>query len=151
MWFEQSWALLQLGQYDAAAVSARRYLQSDPDFPAAVYILAHALIETRQYAEALSVADRWLELDPTPSAWSRKIQALIGLERFEAAATAADTLALMAPDDPSAASLLATALAGKRDPRTVDAARRWVHLDQNSQAARRLLNQLTEQGYRGYL
>ena len=144
VWREQSWALLQLGQYEAAATSARKYLQSNPSDCMAVYILANSLIEARRYAEALPITDRWLELDPIPSAWSRKIHVLIGLERFEDAAAAAETLALMAPDDPNAASLLATALAGSHDPRAMNAAQRWVQLAPGSAEARLLLDRLSQ-------
>ncbi|RAY11516.1 hypothetical protein DPM19_29890 [Actinomadura craniellae] len=138
----EAYSLYELGQFDGAAAAARQLLKHDANNSLYWFLFTRALIGAKQYEEALAAADRWIEVDPSGNAWSRKVQALMGLNRWEEARRGSELLLSLRPDDPNALSLMTTACAACNDERAIHYAERWVAVAPDSPDAQDTLERL---------
>jgi len=143
VWEVQARSLSELGQVDGAAAAARRLLQIDAQNPYFWFLLTQVYADAGRWEDALDAAEQWIEVEPSAEAWSRKVQALLGLRRYAEARPAADLLAELRPDDPTGLSLLVSAYAGCGElDEALRYAQRWLAVAPGSAEAQAALDRL---------
>jgi tetratricopeptide (TPR) repeat protein len=135
-WEVQAWSLHELGHFNGAAVAAQQLVRHNGENPYYWFLLQRALQGAKRYDELLDAAERRLELDPSPAAWSQKVVSLLSLKRYEEAVEGAELLLSLSPDDARALDLMATACMGANDPRALHYAERWLRTAPESTDAR---------------
>ena len=141
----QAISLFELGHFDGAAAAARNLLRREVENAFYWFLLTRSLIAAEQWDDALEAAEQWIALDPSASAWSRKVQALLGLKRWAEARAGAELLLTLRPGDPNALSLASTASAGCGDIEGgIRYAEQWAAADLDSPEVPDWLEQLRE-------
>lgn len=115
-------SLLDLGRAEEARREVATYLAGDPDSPAGLTLLAQALHELNQHADAADAARRAIAVAPTHlHAYLFLASAQVSLEDQAGALDTAHRLRALAPEHWISHVTLARALLTGRRPRTRDA------------------------------
>jgi len=77
LYLDRARCYLNLGKFEKAAEDAQRALNTEPDHPSAIRILALSLIELERYEEAIPLLDQYLQKHPEDwSTWRIKLGSL---------------------------------------------------------------------------
>jgi tetratricopeptide (TPR) repeat protein len=145
-WRTQARALRKLGQTKGAIAAARRALRDNPQDEHMWSIVGDALFEERRWYELLEVTEQWTEARPSPEMWLYKTWALLGLNRFDEAQQAAETLVTLTPNDPAALGLAAKTYKLSSDlVKAREHAERWVAVEPDSPGAHEILEWVVAQ------
>jgi len=108
-------ALMELGEFDAAAAEYRKVLDYAPDFPSALNNLGTIYNRTGRHLEAVPIYKRLLQIQPDADAASNLGTAYFFLDRMPEAIEAYRTAAELAPGHPRIQRNLGEAYEKSRD------------------------------------
>ncbi len=99
-WFDEAYALNELGNYNEALISCNYAIQLDHNYALAYHEKSYTLNELKRYNEALVACDRAIQLNPNyASTYNVKGSTLRNLKRFDEALIVYEQVNQLDPND----------------------------------------------------